>query len=233
MVRIKTNDIFITDDDKIVFGDNFDSELFWDPDVPHVTTSGDLRLTTTISGVDPTEDYHLTTKYYVDSQRYTDEEAQDAVGTIISGAGNVTVIYDDANNTITVSGSGGGGGEFYYAESERESTTTNTRYQDKTTLTINNLEAGMYRIHYSCEYRCTSRNKFVAVRVYDSTNASVIAEGVQRTNAGINWFSHAGTKHIDLSDAVSQVFKWQYREINGAIIIRRARLEVRRVSECL
>ncbi len=36
--------------------------------------------------------------------RYTDEEAQDAVGSIMSGAGSVTVTYDDAGNTITVSG---------------------------------------------------------------------------------------------------------------------------------
>jgi hypothetical protein len=37
--------------------------------------------------------------------RYTDEEAQDAVGNIMSGAGSVTVDYDDVSNTITVSGS--------------------------------------------------------------------------------------------------------------------------------
>jgi len=67
MVRIRTNDIFITDDDKIIFGDNFDSEIFWDPESPNPTTSGDLRLTTTISGVEPIYPYHLTTKYYVDT----------------------------------------------------------------------------------------------------------------------------------------------------------------------
>jgi hypothetical protein len=37
--------------------------------------------------------------------RYTNEEAQDAVGNIMSGAGTVTVTYDDAGNAITVSGS--------------------------------------------------------------------------------------------------------------------------------
>jgi hypothetical protein len=36
--------------------------------------------------------------------RYTDEEAQDAVGNIMSGAGSVTVNYNDTANTITVSG---------------------------------------------------------------------------------------------------------------------------------
>lgn len=61
MVRIRTDDIFITDGDKIVFGDDFDSELFWDD------SAGDLRITTTISGVDPTENYHITTKNYDDT----------------------------------------------------------------------------------------------------------------------------------------------------------------------
>ena len=35
-------------------------------------------------------------------QRYTNEEAQDAVGDIISGSGNISVTYDDENNTINV-----------------------------------------------------------------------------------------------------------------------------------
>jgi len=34
--------------------------------------------------------------------KYTDEEAQDAVGTITSGGTNVTVTYDDAANTLTI-----------------------------------------------------------------------------------------------------------------------------------
>jgi hypothetical protein len=37
---------------------------------------------------------------------YTDEEAQDAVGNIMSGAGSVTVTYDDAGGAITISGAG-------------------------------------------------------------------------------------------------------------------------------
>lgn len=36
--------------------------------------------------------------------QYTDEDAQDAVGNILTGAGSVTVDYDDANDTITITG---------------------------------------------------------------------------------------------------------------------------------
>jgi hypothetical protein len=69
----------------------------------------------TISGALSAEiDSDITTHAAIASAhhaKYTDEEAQDAVGNIMSGAGTVTVTYDDAGNTITVSGSGGGGGE--------------------------------------------------------------------------------------------------------------------------
>ena len=41
--------------------------------------------------------------------KYTDEEAQDAVGNIMSGEGTVTVTYDDGGDTITISGAAGGG----------------------------------------------------------------------------------------------------------------------------
>ena len=41
---------------------------------------------------------------------YTNEMAQDAVGTIMSGAGSITVTYNDVANTITISGSDTGGG---------------------------------------------------------------------------------------------------------------------------
>lgn len=62
MVKFSQKDIFFKDDDMTVFGTDHDSSLFWD------STADDLRLTTTISGVDPTEDYHLTTRWYVDYQ---------------------------------------------------------------------------------------------------------------------------------------------------------------------
>lgn len=37
---------------------------------------------------------------------YTDEEAQDAVGTIMSGTGSASVTYDDSANTITIDAQG-------------------------------------------------------------------------------------------------------------------------------
>jgi len=60
MARIKGKDIYLKDDDQIYFGDSQETALWYEDD--------DLRLNHTISGVDPTEDYHLTTRFYVDQE---------------------------------------------------------------------------------------------------------------------------------------------------------------------
>lgn len=65
MAKFSQKDIFFKDNDMAVFGTDQDSALFWDG------TEDELRLTTTISGVDPLQSYHLTTKNYVDSQLIT------------------------------------------------------------------------------------------------------------------------------------------------------------------
>lgn len=55
-----SDDLRLQDDKKITFGTSLDSNLWWD------SVANDLRLDTTISGVTPTQDYHLATKSYVD-----------------------------------------------------------------------------------------------------------------------------------------------------------------------
>ena len=55
-----TGDLVLRDGEKVTFGDGNDSNLWFD--------GTELRLDTTISGVDPTQDYHLTTKFYIDNE---------------------------------------------------------------------------------------------------------------------------------------------------------------------
>jgi len=55
-----TGDLVLRDGEKITFGDGNDSNLWFD--------GSELRLDTVISGVDPTQDYHLTTKWFVDNE---------------------------------------------------------------------------------------------------------------------------------------------------------------------
>lgn len=56
----------------------------------------------------PTSDYNVANKKYVDDAivaagGYTNEQAQDAVGGIMSGSGATSVVYDDVANTIVIS----------------------------------------------------------------------------------------------------------------------------------
>ena len=79
MARFKSNSLYLKDNQKIVFGNSDDSSLYFD--------GIGLRLDTVISGVDPTQAYHLTTKYYVD----------DLISTTISG-------IDDHNELNNIQG---------------------------------------------------------------------------------------------------------------------------------
>ncbi len=80
----------------------------------HNNTRGDVRYyqkseVDSISGALSTEiDNDITTHTAITSAhhtKYTNEEAQDTIGAITSGAGTVIVTYDDDANTLTISGS--------------------------------------------------------------------------------------------------------------------------------
>jgi hypothetical protein len=90
MARFSQKDIFFKDDDMAVFGTNNDSMLYWDGD------SEELRISTTISGVNPTKDGHLTTKWYVDDQ---------IADVVASGVYNAYFdAYDSSGDTDVTSG---------------------------------------------------------------------------------------------------------------------------------
>jgi len=66
MARFKSNSLYLKDGQRIVFGNSDDSSLYFD--------GIGLRLDTVISGVDPTQAYHLATKNYVDTQLSTQDD---------------------------------------------------------------------------------------------------------------------------------------------------------------
>ncbi len=61
MAKFTIKNIEFKDDQKAVFGTGDDSAIYWDGAL------SDMRIETTISGVDPIQKYHLTTKEYVDT----------------------------------------------------------------------------------------------------------------------------------------------------------------------
>lgn len=59
MAKFQQGSLELNDNQKVIFGSDDDSSLYWD--------GTELRLTTTISGVTPTQSYHLVTKQYADT----------------------------------------------------------------------------------------------------------------------------------------------------------------------
>jgi hypothetical protein len=59
MAKFRSGDLYLKDGQYIKLGTSQDANIWWD--------GSGLRLDTTISGVTPTEDYHLATKAYADS----------------------------------------------------------------------------------------------------------------------------------------------------------------------
>ena len=205
MVRIRTNDIFITDDDKIIFGDNFDSELFWDSSMANPTTSGDLRLTTTISGVDPLEDYHLTTRYYVDT--HIPEPIYILFG--LQFHAEAEALEQQTNSTswvealkLTVSGTDGGG-----------------------------VEEGEYRVGWTFEWRQDRLNYEIMARVQiDDTDT--IYTFIQSPYVDVSYFAlntgfyytgtlSSGIHYVDIDFATT--------DSKATSIIKNVRLEFWRV----
>lgn len=83
MAKFTGGDLRLKDGQKVTFGTSLDSNLWWDG------SANDLRLDTTISGVNPTQDYHLTTKWYVD------DEIATLSGSIVLDHGALTGLLDD------------------------------------------------------------------------------------------------------------------------------------------
>ena len=62
MAKFKGKELYLADGQRAIFGTDLDSHIWWDD------AAQELRLDTTISGVDPVQDYQLTTKFYVDQE---------------------------------------------------------------------------------------------------------------------------------------------------------------------
>jgi hypothetical protein len=111
MARFRAEDLVLRDNQKVRFGVENDniakSDLWWDLSAPHPTTNGDLKLSSTISGVDPIYPYHLTTKFYVD----TVFSGSDDHNELLNIQGGTTDEYYHLTNTqhLSLTSSGGVG----------------------------------------------------------------------------------------------------------------------------
>ena len=67
MAKFRGKDLRLADGQKVTWGTDLDANMYYD------NTAGQLRIDATISGATPTQDYHLSTKVYVDNTMATHE----------------------------------------------------------------------------------------------------------------------------------------------------------------
>ena len=174
-----------------------------DDHLQYVPRDGSRGFTSTVSGVYPTESYHLTTKQYLDDEIAT-------LSGILTEADNYVKLID-------------------YSEDDTTTTTTSTTYQNKITVT---LPAGMdatIRIMWSIEYNASANNKDVWVRAYNITDGVVLGENNQQTNNNLNWWTFAGFGYIEFT-GTSKTIALQYHAGTADCSVRNAHLEACRVS---
>lgn len=89
MAKFRGNELYLANEQKARFGDEQQANIWWQSDAPSPTSSGDLYIDSTISGVDPVYSYHLTTKQYVDDGLST------LSGSMVLDHGGLTGLGDD------------------------------------------------------------------------------------------------------------------------------------------
>lgn len=90
MAKFTNKDLRLKDGQKVTWGDTQDANMWWDG------TANQLRVDVTVSGVAPTEDYHLTTKQYVDEEVTTISGAlQGQISSLTMDHGELQGLGDD------------------------------------------------------------------------------------------------------------------------------------------
>ena len=90
MAKFTNKDLRLKDGQKVTWGTDLDANMWYDG------TADQLRVDVTVSGVDPTEDYHLTTRFYVDSEIATASGSlQDQLDGLTVDHGELTGLGDD------------------------------------------------------------------------------------------------------------------------------------------
>lgn len=192
MAKFTLKNIEFKDGQQAIFGSNDNAAIYWDG------SDNQLKVTTTLSGVDPTEDYHLTTKGYMTSSgvinhdhlyglgdddhlQYILTDGSRAFTSTVAGidpvddADLVTKLYMESALLGTASGieQVGNilfGSEFEYMLDSTESSTNSTAYQNKLTITASGIPDGAYRLGWHFEWRISKSNREFEYRIrYDDT----------------------------------------------------------------
>jgi hypothetical protein len=187
MAKFKKNNVELRDNQKLIFDSAKNKYMSYD--------GVETYINTTLSGVEPTEDYHLTTKVYVDSA---------------------------ASSSVF-------GSEFQESSSEGESSTTSQSFQQKLRLTTGNLPSGKYRIGWYVETQTYDSSKTAHIRI-QIDDTTTIGEDITEPDSSVNYWSVNGFRYEILSGVTDTDLDYRCYESSSTTYIRRARLEIWRVS---
>ena len=209
-----------------------------------VPRDGSRGFTSTVSGVDPTQPYHITTKNFVDYEITTTSGYlhNHLKGRYISDdipADDYAYLYSAVEEEWHPIYLGDfidsyGVGFYYSTADEDEESMNSTSWINRLTLTASGVQAGKYRLGWYYEYRVNKAGKDLLVRISlndDLVNLlhDVDLSMIQTTNyVSSAGFYHetliSGTYHIDLD--------WRLNSAQGgtAAYLRRVRLEFWRVN---
>lgn len=119
---------------------------------------------------------------------------------------------------------------FRYAEDNNESYSTSITYVSKLTLTVSGVPSGTYRTswYYEFNYPTSSFAMFTRVQMDDLT---VLGEVAQRAMSASDWFAASGFGYISITGDYHHIdLDYRSDKVNTAAGIRRARLELRRIT---
>jgi len=193
MAKFRGNELYLADGQRVRFGDHQDANMWWDSDAQHPTTSGDLRVNTTISGVDPIYDYHITTKNYVDSEVAT------LSGTIPYDHGELIGLSDDDHiQYVPTNGSRGFTGTVSGIDPTQDYHLTTKNYVDGEIDTLSGT------IPYSHSY-------LTGLDVDDHTQYSLV-NGTRAFTGTVGGIYPTATNHLTTKEYVDQLVQgldWQ------------------------
>jgi len=108
--------------------------------------------------------------------------------------------------------------------------TSAANVQNKVVASLSGVAGNTYKIAYSAEFNSNANNKQVAVRVWNETDNSVVAESVQQTNNNTNYFMFSGVHYETFSTTETKTFVLQFRSTTAAATcaVRRATLDIGR-----
>ena len=189
--------------------DHGELEGILDDDHPqYVPRDGSRGFTHTVSGIDPTEGYHLTTRQYTQDVLLGTASGVEQVGNVLFGS------------------------EFFYAIDETISSSNSTTYQYKLDVTVSGIPVGNYRLGVHFDWRISKNNIEFNYRIRQD-NTITIEEISRPTYNDVNIYNPVTNfYYLEALTSGTHNFDIEYSSENtgSTVYIRNARLEFWRVS---